>query len=87
MTMCHMRGFYPKKLSTPQKSYQHDILSARLRSQIPTPQNGGQSVNMTTCHIYYAKKIGVHKHTLEAVSNTDRVVLSGKKWKVSHIKI
>lgn len=87
MTICQTSSFEVKKLSTPLKSYQHDILSARLRSQIPTPQNGGQSVNMTICHIYYAKKIGVQKHTLEVLSNTDRVVLSGKKWKVLHIKI
>jgi len=42
---------------------------------------------MTTCHIHYAKKIGVQKHTHEAVSYIDTVLLSGKKWEVSHITL
>jgi hypothetical protein len=42
---------------------------------------------MTMCHIHARKKIGVRTHEHELLNNSDRVLLSGKKWEVSHIKL
>ena len=47
----------------------------------------GFGVNMTECHITRGKKIGLTKHTHEPPQYSDRVVLSGKKWKVRHITL
>lgn len=50
-------------------------------------ENWGFGMDMTECHITRGKKNGLTKHTLEVVSNTDIVVLSGKKWKVRYITL
>jgi len=49
--------------------------------------NWGLGCELTRCHIHSTEKKGLSKHTLELMSNTDIVVISGKKWEVLYIKL
>lgn len=42
---------------------------------------------MTMCHNELEEKKGLSKHTHEPSLYIDRVLISGKKWEVLHIKL
>ena len=50
-------------------------------------ENWGFGVDMTECHITRGRKKGLSTHEHEPLQYSDRVVLSGKKWKVLYITL